>query len=121
MHSKRLDLEAALNRLGGDHELLDELVLFFLEDAPVLLDQVRDGIRQHNTLLVERGAHSLKGLAANFGADHAAQTAWIIEQLGQEGNLAAASEAIPALEAEVHALEQALVCYRQSAARSSGL
>lgn len=123
------DMEGALNRLGGDQELLSELVGFFLEDAPVLLDQIRDGFQNGSARLVERGAHSLKGLAANFGADSARDAAFRVEQLSrdaaaaeEEGReapdtqaaLADARKAFPQLEREIHALEQALASYQQT-------
>jgi HPt (histidine-containing phosphotransfer) domain-containing protein len=117
MQTKNIDLDGALNRLGGDEELLHELMGFFLEDAPVLLDQVRGGLRDGNSVLVERGAHSLKGLSANFGADQAVAAAKVVEQMGRDGDLAAAVRAFPDLEQQVRALELALAAHRASAAQ----
>lgn len=114
MPTRVFDAEGALNRLGGDQELLNELVQFFLEDVPVLLDQIRDGLRDGNAVLVERGAHSLKGLSANFGAQEAVDAALAVEQFGRDGDLSAAAAALPRLEQNVGTLLEALNSYRQS-------
>jgi two-component system, sensor histidine kinase and response regulator len=63
-----LDIPGALVRLGGQEELLDDLVRFFFEDACPLVDKIRSGIADHDWELTRRAAHSLKGLSANFGA-----------------------------------------------------
>ena len=63
-----LDLDAALKRLGGDRNILIELAKMFAEDAPGLLDAIKQGIQQARYSDAGRAAHSLRGLAANFSA-----------------------------------------------------
>ena len=114
MDDELLDLQGALSRLDGDRELLAELAQFFLEDSPGLLEQVRDGLRSGDAKTVQRAAHSLRGLAANFGTRGAVDAACCVEQLGQSGDLAAAAVALPQLERQVGLLQKALAAYRQS-------
>jgi len=114
MHDELLDLEGALGRLDGDRELLAELVQFFLEDSPGLLEQVRGGLRSGDAKTVQRAAHSLTGLAGNFGARKAVDAASSVEQFGQSGDLAAAAAALPQLERQVGLLQKALISYRRS-------
>ena len=76
------DREGALGRLGGDEELFGELVQFFLEDTPGLLNLLRSGLRDNDWAPVERAAHGLKGLASNFGATRAVEAARTVERLG---------------------------------------
>ena len=114
MQDNLLDIEGALQRLGGDRALLVELAQFFLEDSPGLLDQVREAVRSGNARTVQRGAHSLKGLAGNFGAREAVDAASSVEESGQRGDLAAAAAALPHLERQIGWLQKALVSYRQS-------
>jgi len=114
MDDELLDLQGALRRLDGDRELLAELAQFFLEDSPGLLDRVRDGLRSGDARTVQRAAHSLKGLAANFGAQGAVDAASAVEDCGQSGDLAAAAAALPQLERQVGLLQTALAAYRQS-------
>jgi len=63
-----LDLDAALKRLGGDRNILIELTKMFAEDSPGLVAAVERGIQQASYRDAGRAAHSLRGLAANFGA-----------------------------------------------------
>lgn len=60
-----IDREGALARMGGDASLLREMARFFMEDAPPLLQTVKTERTGENAT---RAAHSLKGLASNFGA-----------------------------------------------------
>jgi hypothetical protein len=55
----------AYRRLGDDAVLLTEIARILVEDAPGLLDQIREGIRQSNFELVASTTHALKGLVAN--------------------------------------------------------
>lgn len=70
-----VDYRSALARLGGSEQLLCDLAKFFLEDAPGILTELSSAITMGDMPTVERAAHSLKGLAANFGAPAAVQTA----------------------------------------------
>jgi HPt (histidine-containing phosphotransfer) domain-containing protein len=62
------DLERSLERLGGDQSLLRDMAGFFIEDAPLLVDQVREAAGRGDRLGIASAAHSLKGLAATFDA-----------------------------------------------------
>ncbi|TWT59152.1 Signal transduction histidine-protein kinase BarA [Thalassoglobus neptunius] len=64
----KFNLAIALERMGGDQEILDEMIKAFLEDAPVLLQEVHTARSENDWSDLRRGAHSLKGLAANFEA-----------------------------------------------------
>jgi len=106
-----LDLDAALVRLGGDRELLRDLIGFFLEDSSPLLEQLQRALAARDASVVERSAHSLKGLAANFSAARAVQAALRLEKMGHSGNLAGGPEAEHDLQREISALTQALSLY----------
>ncbi len=114
MDDELLDLQGALRRLDGDRELLAELAQFFLEDSPGLLEKLRDGLRSGEAKTVQRAAHSLKGLAANFGARGTVDAASAVEEHGQSGDLAAATAGLPQLERQVELLQTALISHRQS-------
>ena len=103
-----IDREGALARLGGDEGLLRDLIRFFLEDSPELLQCLRQNLDQENPAEVERAAHSLKGLAANFGAEQAVKAAFKLEQIGHSGKLADAPEALVKLEQELERLTNVL-------------
>ena len=62
------DLNAALERLGGSRELLCDMIGFYLEDYPVLIERIEDAADAGDPVTLARNTHSLKGLAANFDA-----------------------------------------------------
>ncbi len=64
-----IDREGALERIGGDAELYDEVVQIFLEDVPVQLGILREALASGDLKVGERQAHSLKSAAANIGAE----------------------------------------------------
>ena len=57
-----------LERVGGDRELLAEVIQFFLEDCPPQIELMRQGLADGNYVLVHRTAHALTGSAGNFDA-----------------------------------------------------
>jgi two-component system, sensor histidine kinase and response regulator len=87
-----IDLDAALQRLGGDEQLLRDMALMFVQDAPGLLEQAHMAGRAGDADAPWRAAHSLKGLASNFSepAAAAAQRAETALHEGDPGEIAAA-------------------------------
>src|SRR3989442_15998174 len=66
------DLTAALNYVGGDRELLDELLGIFPEDAPVRMNAIRRPIAGGGTPEFMGGGPTLKGSLKGVGAATAA-------------------------------------------------
>jgi PAS domain S-box-containing protein len=60
-----IDLQGTLARMGGDVSLLHDMARFFLEDTPEMMTTLEDQLIGERA---SRAAHSIKGLAANFGA-----------------------------------------------------
>ena len=81
---KAFDKHALLNRVGGDHDLLRELVQLFADDTPPLLEELRKAIRKKNAETLERSAHRLKGALNNLSATKAAELASRLEKMGQD-------------------------------------
>jgi HPt (histidine-containing phosphotransfer) domain-containing protein len=97
----RLDESVALSRVGGDVELLREVIGLFLDDYPQSLDMIRDAVARGDQSSLERHAHSLKGSVSTFGAQEAFDAALALEKQGRSGDLAQAQEGLYRLE---HAL-----------------
>jgi CheY-like chemotaxis protein len=102
------DPAAALARLNNDPDLLQELAKTFLEDAPRMLQDVREAVVAADARKLRRCAHSLKGAVAIFAEDGAYQAALALETLGQSANLAPAAETLATLEKELQRLYPAL-------------
>jgi HPt (histidine-containing phosphotransfer) domain-containing protein len=105
------DLDVTLTRLGGNLQLFEKLVHFYFDDAPQLVEKLRHAAVHGDVALVERAAHTLKSLAANFEALTAARAALRVEEFAQARNLGSAIECIPELEKQLHRLDQALARY----------
>jgi len=73
---------------------LQQTVSLFLEDTPVYLEQLHQGLQQGDAELVRAMAHSIKGSSGNLGASNLLQFAKEVEQLALERHL---SEITPLL------------------------
>lgn len=98
----------ALDRLGGDEELLRELCQIFLEESPKLLHKLRDAVAAEDPEAVALAAHSLKGELSYLGAVEASQIANRLEEMGRVKKLSHAAKTLAALETEVEGLQLCL-------------
>jgi len=102
------DTERALDVVGGDLELLREVVDVFFEEAPDLLREIREGIEQRDATRVRKAAHSLKGSVGNFGAEPAYEAARKVESLAEQNDIDGAAEALKSLEIELDRFRKAI-------------
>jgi hypothetical protein len=102
-----LDGRAALERVGGDKELLRELIEMFLADGPRLWEDVADALARGDAQKLGRAAHALKGSISAFSAAGAWSAAQRLEALAEQGGPAAA-DAAAQLETEMGRLQSAL-------------
>ena len=104
----RLDESVALSRVGGDVELLREVIGLFLDDYPHSLEMIRDAVARGDQTSLERHAHSLKGSVSTFGAQEAFDAALALERQGRSGDLASAANGLRRLEQALTALRPGL-------------
>lgn len=102
------DLSIALERVGGDEELLKEIADLFVEDAPQLLEAIRVAIEAKDGSALHRAAHSLKGSVANFGAEKSVETAFQLEQMGTKNQLEGADDVFAVLKSEIEMVSDVL-------------
>lgn len=79
--------ELALDRVGGDEELLDEIVELYLGEYPGLLEQLHTAVSNGDANQVFRSAHTLKGSLSTIGAEAAQESALALEMSGRNGQL----------------------------------
>jgi two-component system, sensor histidine kinase and response regulator len=84
--SSVFDIQAALDRLGGDEELLKEVGELFLIESKDLLNDIGAAIQANDMAQLERSAHTIKGSIANFGGGPAFDSALQLELLGRSRN-----------------------------------
>jgi CheY-like chemotaxis protein len=106
---QQLDVALALNRVGGDVELLKEVVELFLDDYPSTFEKIRAAVASRDATALEHHAHSLKGSVSTFGANRAFEAAFTLEKQGRGGDLTGAQEGLAQLEQALQALHPELV------------
>ena len=94
----QVDRDVALDRVGGDRELLREVAELFLDDYPRELANLKEALAHRDASLVERCSHSLKGSVSNFGAPEVFSVALALEEQGRAGKLDGAGELLLRLE-----------------------
>lgn len=104
-----MNRDSALARLCGDVSLLRDLAELFLADAPALLSETESALSRHDYATLERAAHSLKGLAANFDGALVMAAARELEELARHQHLADAKPVRDRLAYELDRLSSALV------------
>jgi two-component system, sensor histidine kinase and response regulator len=98
--------------VGGDRQLLVELIDLFLEQIPTLLHQIDDAIAGGDDVGLRRSAHTLKGSLATFAADEAMDAAQALERIGASGELHEAEPVRAALARALTRVEETLIAER---------
>ena len=113
-----VDIEAALDRLGGNRPIYEKLLATFIRDLRGMPGDLRDYVDRGRIEPSTRLLHTLKGLAATMGALSLAQTSAAAEKMMASATgptdciqatdqvCAAIDAALPGLNAVLNALQQ---------------
>lgn len=82
-----IDWRHALETVGGDRELLAELIHVFLAEREAMWNLLEEALRQGDGRAFRRAAHSFRGSLLHLGAAEARTLAEQLELLGQAGEL----------------------------------
>lgn len=107
-----VDYEGSLKRLGGDVDLFKEFIRVFDEDTPGLLKSADEAVAARDAAMLERAAHSLRGLASNFGARPTVAVAGQLEAIAAANRWEDAAQAFGQLTRELARLNCALDDFR---------
>ncbi len=97
-----------LERLGGDEELLQEVMEIFREEAPKHLAGLREAITQQDAETIERIAHSLQGELGYLGIAELSHGARQLEEKGRTSDFQGALSLFPPFEAAMARLLTAM-------------
>jgi HPt (histidine-containing phosphotransfer) domain-containing protein len=97
-----------LSRVGGDTQLLKQLVELFLRESPPMMEGIRKALKEQDSGALEKAAHTLKGSVGNFAAKEACEAALKLERLGRAQALDGAEEAFRDLERKIERLKLVL-------------
>ena len=81
------DTATMLRNIGGDRELLDQLIVLFLQRYQPMLENIRIALAGQDQRAIEQAAHLLKGTAGNLCAPEVVLAAGRLEALGRLGTL----------------------------------
>lgn len=106
--------QAALERVGGNEALLDELMTVFRTDCARLLPAIAEALKSQRFEQLHLAAHTLKGMVSFFDARRATAAAFRLEQLGKNQATCGGEEALGELQGEVERMLQAFDAASQS-------
>lgn len=96
--------EATMQKLmadiGGDPEVMQDLVQTFLAEGPRIMDALRESVRSNDRRSLNRAAHSLKSTAATFGAANLSRLCRDLEKVSETEWPADAAARAKAIEEE---------------------
>ncbi|MBK5292362.1 MAG: Hpt domain-containing protein [Acidobacteriia bacterium] len=84
--------QAALDRVGGDEELLKEIAELFLGEYPGLMLEMGFAVAGNDPDRLQRAAHTLKGSLGTLGAERAFPIALELEMKGRRNQMQGAKE-----------------------------
>jgi two-component system, sensor histidine kinase and response regulator len=102
------DYAGSLRRMGNDQGLFQEMIELLRADAPPLLATVRAAQHDGDAANLQRAAHTLKGLASNFGAQRATTASATVEKMAKAQQFDGMPAAIQELEESLDELIAAL-------------
>jgi PAS domain S-box-containing protein len=100
-----LDLQACLPRFDHDLNFFLEMLSAFVEHLPGRVVDLQAALQSHDAPALERLAHNLKGVAANFEAGRLRSLAYELEQRACQGDLSSAPGLVENIAAEIPRLE----------------
>lgn len=93
-----LNWEAAVEQMGSDKVLYQQLLKTFMHDHSGDVQKIRDALHQGDITLAHRISHTLKGILGLLGAATVHHTAAAIEKSLYEKNVSNADRQLPELE-----------------------
>jgi PAS domain S-box-containing protein len=103
-----LDRPGLLKRLGGDLELIGDVLAAFSADAPTHITNLLDALNRSDTIAIRRIGHTLKGSAASVGAEAVRSVAYQVELAGSDGEIHLIPKLLTQLKTELSRLLQHL-------------
>jgi CheY-like chemotaxis protein len=113
-----VDWAAASKAVGGNQQLLCEVVEVFLEECPQLVVLLQEAVKRQDWETWTRAAHTIKGTIRHFGAWRAVAHATELERMGRDREAAGAPERFAMLQQEVDRVLKSLSSYLEQNAVS---
>jgi two-component system, sensor histidine kinase and response regulator len=99
-----LDMDGVLESLGGDRELLRDVLGILLEELPRQMASLREAIASGNAEAIEKLAHSIKGELGYLSLSEVLRNASDLDASGREADIVLSASMYRRLEAGVSEL-----------------
>jgi signal transduction histidine kinase/CheY-like chemotaxis protein len=99
---------AISERVGGDRNLLKEIIHIFEEDRQRLQEEIRQAIDRGDADTLERAAHALRGSIGNFGYEEAYAEASLLEKMARSRKIEGSETVAANLETSLNRLSELL-------------
>jgi two-component system sensor histidine kinase/response regulator len=96
-----VDWPRPLKVVQGDRDLLREVAAAFLEEARMMMGQLKTAAAGGDAKTFQRAAHTIKASFRTFGVDAAHDLAFAFEKAGRDGRIDSVIDQLPELEAAV--------------------
>ncbi len=96
---------------GADPMVVRIIADSFRSNWPTQLRAIREAVQLRDAAQLQRNAHALRGVLGNFGAAPADALTRRMELLGTQGSVEQAVPLLPLLDAQLQALDRALVAW----------
>jgi CheY-like chemotaxis protein/HPt (histidine-containing phosphotransfer) domain-containing protein len=111
-----LDFAAALDRVDGDRELLENLMGMFAGECSHDIVEIRKSLEARDMEQLERLAHTLKGASASLAAGRVADAAFALEKQARTGEVGNAEQLLEILLGEINRLLPEIEAFRRKVA-----
>ena len=113
--SRTIDTEELISRMGGDWDLLEDLIDLFEEENPLILREIKAAIDSADADKLRFSAHTLKGMLGNFSANRARELAFQLEKMGEKKQLQSGDKKYKELLAEMLKVSKSLNLLKENA------
>lgn len=96
-----LNMDNVLETLGGDRDLLRDVLGILMDELPRHMASLREAIASGNAEAIEQLAHSIKGEVGYLALSEVSRNASELEASGREANIAISAGLYGKLEADV--------------------
>lgn len=117
--NRKIDWNHARDAVGGNIDLLLELIDIFFAEYPKLIAGIGSSIESQSVDELRLFAHTLKGSLRYFGELHAGQLAYELEVMGHGGQFERAKEVFGQLQTEMDTVLPELKAFVASQAPES--
>jgi HPt (histidine-containing phosphotransfer) domain-containing protein len=97
-----------IRNLQGGEAILAKVIDLYLEDSPLILNNIRDAIKQDDPDALRSSAHKFKSSSANLGADRLAELCKQLEALGRSGSAEGAAAILVEVEGAYESVQASL-------------